>query len=61
MDIIYKSLAEELNSENGNQMVIDAMIKHYQLKLEIMNRVLEHLHQIQSADKLNAEADVGFI
>ncbi len=57
MDTIYKSLAKELNAERGNQMVISAMIKHYQLKLEIMSRILEHLYQVQSDEQIKSEND----
>lgn len=57
MDTIYKSLEKELNQEQGNEMVISAMIRHYQLKLEIMSRILDQLHQVQSAQTIKSEED----
>ena len=57
MDKVYKSLEKDLNTERGNHMVISAMIRHYQLKLTIMSRILEHLHQIESAEKLKTTED----
>jgi hypothetical protein len=49
MDTIYRSLEMELNSERGNQMIIDAMIMHYQIKLNIMSLIMYQLHQAGSA------------
>lgn len=57
MDTIYKSLEKELNAERGNQMVINAMIRHYQLKLDIMNSILEHLYQVHNEEQLKTEDD----
>ncbi len=57
MDTTYRSLEKDLNAEKGNQMVISAMIKHYQLKLEIMSRILEHLYQVQSDRQIKSEKD----
>lgn len=57
MDTIYKSLEEELNTENGNHMVINAMIRHYQLKLDIMSRILDQLYQVHSEQKPKTEDD----
>ncbi len=57
MDTIYISLQRELNVERGNQMVINAMIMHYQHKLDIMNQILEQLYRVQSEQKLKTEDD----
>ncbi|MFP4366848.1 MAG: hypothetical protein ACLFQA_07115 [Bacteroidales bacterium] len=51
MDTIYRSLEEELNTEGGNPMIINAMIQHYQLKVNIMNQILDHLHQVHNAEE----------
>ncbi len=61
MDSIYKSLEEELNDEGGNQMIVDAMIRHYQLKLEIMSRVLDQLYQVRSAVNDTEKDKAGII
>jgi hypothetical protein len=52
MDTIYKSLEEELDAERGNHMVINAMIRHYQLKLDIMSRIVDHLKEFQTEENL---------
>jgi hypothetical protein len=49
MDHIYRALEKELNTERGNQMIVNAMIRHYQLKVDIMGRILDQLHQVRSA------------
>jgi hypothetical protein len=57
MDTIYKSLEKELDAERGNHMVINAMIRHHQLKLDIMSQLLEHLYEFQTAEKSKTEND----
>jgi hypothetical protein len=57
MDAIYKSLEEELDAERGNHMVISAMIRHYQMKLEIMGQILEHLNEFQTEKNLKVKED----
>jgi hypothetical protein len=44
MDAIFRSLEIELNSERGNQRIIEAMIMHYQLKVGIMSLIIDQLH-----------------
>ena len=55
MDSIYKSLEEELDAEKGNYMVINAMIRHYQLKLDIMSQILELLNEVQTTETIKKE------
>ncbi len=55
MDAVYRSLQKELSAEKGNQMIISAMIRHYQLKLEIMSRIIDHLYEIKHGDHPKAE------
>ncbi len=55
MDAVYRSLQEELSSEKGNQMIINAMIRHYQLKLEIMSRIIDHLYEIKNGEQSKTE------
>ncbi len=57
MDTLYESLKKDLNVEQGNQTVINAIIRYYQLKFNIMAQILEHLYQVQSLDKLNTKND----
>ena len=61
MNSIYKSLEKELNQEKGNEMIVNAMIRHYQLKIEIMNRILEQLHLVRNSENLITEDDEKII
>jgi len=53
MDSAYIELKKELRANPDDQRVIDAMIKHYQTKVEVMSYILEQLKQI----KAEAETD----
>jgi hypothetical protein len=63
MDQTYRLLEKELNAEAGNRMVIDAMLMHYQLRVDILGMILERLRESGSAGQLHDEAmeDPGFI
>jgi hypothetical protein len=49
MDQIYKSLSKELENDPNNERLINAMIKHYQLKLDILNELTDQLLIIKNA------------
>lgn len=57
MDSIYKSLEDELKKEGSNQMIIYAMIRHYQIKLNIMIQILELLDQVKSMETIKTNND----
>lgn len=48
MDSIYNCMKKDLKTNPDDERVINAMIEHYQLKLEIMNNILEQLQQINN-------------
>lgn len=48
MDSVYVELQKELRANPSDQRIIDAMIKHYQTKLEVMNYILDQLRQIKA-------------
>lgn len=48
MDSVYTELKKELRANPNDQRVIDAMIKHYQTKIEVMSYILEQLRQINT-------------
>jgi len=61
MDQILKSLSRELNNEPNNEKLINAMIQHYQMKLEIMNSIigqLEEIKQIKLKNNENEEKEI---
>jgi len=51
MDSIYRNLKKDLKANPDDERVINAMIEHYQLKLEIMNSILTQLHEINDNNK----------
>jgi hypothetical protein len=48
MDSVYVELQKELRANPDDQRIIDAMIKHYQTKLDVMNYILDQLRQIKA-------------
>ncbi len=48
MDSIYVELKKDLKKNPDDQRIINAMIKHYQTKIEIMSYILEQLKQMNT-------------
>lgn len=48
MDSTYVELQKELKANPNDQRIIDAMIKHYQSKIEVMSYLLDQLKQIKA-------------
>ncbi|MHC1733726.1 MAG: hypothetical protein AB9888_17055 [Bacteroidales bacterium] len=48
MDSVYTELKKELKANPNDQRIIDAMIKHYQTKIEVMSYILEQLREIKA-------------
>ena len=48
MDSTYVELQKELKANPDDQRIIDAMIKHYQTKIDVMSYILEQLKQINT-------------
>ncbi len=48
MDRVYRSLSKELKNDPNNERLINAMIKHYQLKLDILNEMTDQLMKIKN-------------
>ena len=53
MDSIYTNLQGELESNPKDKRIINAMIKHYQLKVDVMNQILYQLEQIKNENLIN--------
>ncbi len=51
MDSIYNSMKKDLKTSPHDERVINAMIEHYQVKLEIMTNLLEQLQEISINNK----------
>lgn len=55
MDSIYENLKKDLSTNPSDKRVINAMIQHYQLKVEVMNQILNQLQQAQNINKQKSE------
>lgn len=55
MDSIYENLKKDLTENPNDKRVINAMIQHYQLKVEVMNQILSQLHQVQNINNNKLE------
>ncbi|NOU62204.1 hypothetical protein [Marinifilum caeruleilacunae] len=53
MDKRYNQLKEELKLHPDDDRVIQAMIEYYQVKTNILNRIIEQLYQVRKQTKNN--------
>ena len=53
MDIMYKNLEKELQVNPKDERVIHAMIEHYELKIDVMNQILDQLKEIRNLELNN--------
>jgi len=51
MDSIYDNLKRDLKTNPNDERVINAMIQHYQLKVEVMNQILQQLQQVKNINQ----------
>lgn len=56
MDSVYVSLQKELKANPNDERIINAMIEHYQTKLEVMTYIVGQLKSIRN-DNLNKKED----
>ncbi|HDR68516.1 MAG TPA: hypothetical protein ENN61_05635 [Bacteroidaceae bacterium] len=57
LDIYFQKLMEDLETNPSDERIINAMIRHYQLKLEIMDQIINQLHQIKTQKTGNHEEE----
>ncbi|HLN19752.1 MAG TPA: hypothetical protein VK213_01595 [Bacteroidales bacterium] len=55
MDSIYVSLQKELKAHPDDQRIINAMIEHYQTKVDVMNFIINQLKTISSENQYMEE------
>ncbi|HUX56097.1 MAG TPA: hypothetical protein VMV77_03935 [Bacteroidales bacterium] len=55
MDLVYVSLQKELKANPDDERIINAMIEHYQTKLEVMTYIVNQLNTIRNDNQNNAE------
>jgi hypothetical protein len=51
MDSVYVSLQKELKANPDDQRIINAMIEHYQTKVEVLNYIINQLKTIRNETK----------
>lgn len=56
MDSVYVSLQKELKANPNDERIINAMIEHYQTKLEVMTYIVDQLKSIRNENN-NKEED----
>lgn len=54
MDELFVNLQKELKANPDNPVLIDAMINHYQTKIEVLNQIITNLNSIK---QLNTKQD----
>jgi hypothetical protein len=55
MDSVYVSLQKELKANPNDERIINAMIEHYQTKLEVMTYLVNQLKAIKNNNQNNTE------
>ena len=48
LESYHKQLMKDLEANPGDERVVNALIRHYQLKLEVMDQIITQLNQIKS-------------
>jgi hypothetical protein len=55
MDSVYVSLQKELKANPNDERIINAMIEHYQTKLEVMSYIVNQLKTIRNNNQNTKE------
>ncbi|MCF8370680.1 MAG: hypothetical protein K9H64_03590 [Bacteroidales bacterium] len=55
LDSLYQDLQKELANDPNDEQIIDAMILHYQTKLEIISTILNQLKKVKTQKPKNHE------
>ena len=61
MDSIYVSLQKELKANPNDERIINAMIEHYQTKLEVMTYIVNQLKTIRNENQNKTENEKVYI
>ncbi len=55
MDSYYQELLVDLNANPGDERVISALIKHYQMKVVVMDQIIEQLKKFKQPKSVSNE------
>lgn len=56
MDNMYKKLQNDLKAMPNDPRIMQAMLQHYQMKLEVLNRIINNLNNVQQLNYPNHES-----
>lgn len=56
MDTMYKKLQHDLKAMPNDPRIMQAMLHHYQMKMEILNRIITDLNNVQQLNIPNHES-----
>lgn len=55
MDELYKKLQEDYHAMPNDPRIVQALLQHYQMKTEVLNRIINNLHNVQQFNTPNHE------
>jgi low affinity Fe/Cu permease len=57
LDAFQQQLLEDLEANPGDERVINALIRHYQIKLDVMDQIIVQLNQLKTETKNQNEKE----
>jgi len=55
MDVMYQKLRKDYKAMPNDPRIIQAMLQHYQMKMDILNRIVNNLENVQNLNPQNYE------
>lgn len=55
MDELFVNLQKELKADPDNPVLIDALVNHYQIKINVMNQIITNLNNIKQLNEQQNE------
>ena len=55
MDVLYKKLKEDYKDMPNDPRIVQALLQHYQMKMEVLNRIINDLNNVQQFNTPNHE------
>jgi hypothetical protein len=55
IDELYVNLQKELKARPGDPRLIQAMVHHYQMKIDVLNRIINNLNNVEQLNTQNHE------
>lgn len=60
MDAIYSNIRGDLRANPNDPRVVSALIRHYQMKLEVMNQIVHQLEKMNNQSINNDQKDTSY-